>query len=167
MIYWTRSKRKCKLASFFFILSYLIPVRKKTWHRSVVITGASLLLFIRCSEKWSVGPASCWLAISRYLPLPLRQPLACNLCFHTLKALCSKQRVAVCSKFSAFSPLTAVHWLINRSADKLSAPSRPPQVLEQKNYKRGMKELSLDLRCELNYTAAQHETRDPHSPSIW
>lgn len=71
------------------------------------------------------------LAISRYLSLPLCQPLACNLCFHTLGAVCLKRwhwhtRESFC--FHYVDGCT----LINRNAAKLSAPPRPPQVFEQK-----------------------------------
>lgn len=51
------------------------------------------ILVIVYQKQWetaSVKAWSCWLAILRYLSMLLCQPLAYNLCFHTLKASCSE-----------------------------------------------------------------------------
>lgn len=159
--YSSSSKDKCNSA--FFASSYI-----KFRNATPVITCTSLLLFIRC---WGRTVSESSELLTRYQPLC--QPLAYNLCFHTLKALRWKQPHYCAQESFLFE---SVHRLINRNDDKLSAAPRPLQVFEQKKrnkeFKESLKapigvEVWIKLQCSLAWNVIHFKSWNERIDRRW
>lgn len=126
-----------------------------------MITHISLLLFIRWCEKQSKRALRA--ADSLSVAIFLCQLLAYNLCFHTLKALRSKQRhccMRQSFRFQSVDGWTLTDkqklWQIERS---FYAHCRCLNKKKQKKKKKwGMKKLPVEWGCDLTSSSVWHET---------
>lgn len=137
-----------------------------------MITHVSLLLFIRWCEKQSKRALRA--ADSLSVAIFLCQLLAYNLCFHTLKALRSKQRhccMRQSFRFQSVDGWTLTDkqklWQIERS---FYAHCRCLNKKKKKKKKCGMKKLPVEWGCDLTSSSVWHETNffeDRQTDRLW